>query len=32
MIKQEKFVREQNKLIENAIKSFRTMIAQINIL
>ena len=32
MVKQERFVREQNKLIENAIKSFRTMIAQINIL
>lgn len=32
MIKQEKFVREQNKLIEASMKSFRSMIGQINVL
>lgn len=32
MIKQEKFVKDQNKLIQSSIKSFQSMIAQINIL
>jgi hypothetical protein len=32
MIKQEKFVRDQNKLIEASMKSFRSMIGQINVL
>ena len=32
MIKQEKFVREQHKLIDASMKSFRSMIGQINVL
>jgi len=32
MIKQERFVRDQHKLIDGSIKSFRSMIAQINVL
>ena len=32
LVKQEKFLREQNRLIEDAMKSFRSLVCQINVL